>query len=106
MNIQAVLSVIDEETFKVLGTRFVMDDVRLDDLREWHSLGKIDINPAMCGPVAAMFDTITCGVTVGYVECNSDGKKPPQVHFQFHYDYNHNGGGHNGYTVRKIIDVK
>lgn len=105
MNTQAVLAVIDEETFKVLGTRFVMDDVRLDDLREWHLLGRIDINPAMCGPVAAMFDSITCAVTVGYVD-RENPEFPPQVHFQFHYDYNHNGGGHNGYTVRKIIDVK
>lgn len=61
---------------------------------------------ATCGPVAAMFNTITCAVTVGYVEKFIGAKPHSEVHFQFRSVCNHNGGGSNGYTVRKIIDVK
>lgn len=108
MNLTAILSIIDEETLKTIGVHFNADDIRLADLKDnYYTLGRVDISPAMCGPVGAMFSSISCLVHVGYVGCKSDpALKAPQLHFMFEYDYNHPDGGHNGYTVRKVRDVK
>lgn len=107
MTLTGILSIIDEETLKTIGVHFNPEDVCLADLKDsYYTLGRVDISPAMCGPVGAMFSSINCQVQVGYVECKSDPAKTPQLHFRFTYDYNHSDGGHNGYTVRKVRDVK
>lgn len=84
------------DLFKTLG-------VRIDEFKEeWISdkftiIGKFAISPSMCGPVGAMFKTITCEVSMGYARNN--------LHILYCYRYEHQDGGNNGHDVRRHLEV-
>lgn len=97
MNIKQVTEAIENEIFQTLGQTWVNPALTLADLLEYRTVLNTKLNPAHCGPVAAMFATISVRVSVGF----DDATKT--LHFNFDYAYTHANGGANGYRVRKSV---
>ena len=60
---------------------------------KWETLPAVELSPAMCGPVAAMFLDLCVQVKYGLVG-------DTHVACEFNYQYTHRDGGRNGHTVR------
>lgn len=89
MKIDQIAAVVSEQTFRLIGTRMTLGSITVADLASWKTLGTVEINPSMCGPVGSMFKAISCTVMAGYSELKG-------VHLRLSYAYSHLSGGSNG----------
>lgn len=103
-NITKVCVAIEQDVLNTLGLAVDTSCLTIAQLKsDYHTFGKFTIAPAMCGPVGAMFKSITCKVMAGVVQ--PVATSPISVVMVYEYDYNHPCGGHNGYTLRKDVKI-
>ncbi len=96
--IATISQIVEQHTFQTIGTTLYLDNkVTLKKLESCYFLDRVKINPAMCGPVAPIFDRIECIVHVSF----SSGK----IFLRYAYDYYHPNGGHNGFNRDFIIPL-
>lgn len=94
-----ICKVVENHTFQTLGTTLYLatEDVTVNSLQKYYFIDRVKINPAMCGPVAPIFDRIECIVHVSF----ASGK----IFLRYAYDYHHPNGGHNGFIRDFIIPL-
>lgn len=97
-----VIDTIRKDVFKTLGVdpswylnRMQEFGITLESLSREDINMTFELNPAMCGPVAAMFEKISCKVCLGY------NLEHDFIGIEYHYSYDHPRGGSNGFRVRR-----
>lgn len=94
MTTEQINKVLAQETFNTLGVE-LSGVIVADEYRVVHT--GLAINPAMCGPVGAMFSKIDCKVLAAIAG--------ETLHVDYHYTYEHSNGGRNGYRVSRQIKL-
>ena len=97
MLIDMIEQIVAKDSFEVLGRKLSLNGLQLDSLGEYQLIADFEINPAMCGPVGAMFSKLFCNVSVGYAK--------EIVYLNYEYRYEHPDGGRNGKEVRRVVNL-
>ena len=97
MTIDQIRDAVNKDVFATLGVQqnktAAMSIGDIDN--RWMTLVTFDLNPAMCGPVGAIFAKLQCDVSVGYGD--------DRVVMCYEYSYIHPSGGRNGYKLLKPL---
>ena len=100
MNLETAINAINAIGLKTIGVPNIFGDRMIpyaDLVGRFETLGSFDLNPAFCGPMAALITKLSVRVKVGIGSKKADDI--PRVYVRFEYAYTHENGGRNGYDL-------
>ena len=113
MSIDVVARTISDAIFVTIGQKPTFSFCLAELKAKYCRLGEFELNPHMCGPVGAMFASITVTVDAGIGPSHKwdpsmpeDYTPPTVLHMRYEYRYKHpDNGGSNGHTVKHELPI-
>lgn len=106
--VDVVAWTISDAIFVTIGQKPTFSFCIAELRDKYCQLGEFELNPQMCGPVAAMFATIRVAIHVGIGPTRQWKPGMPEgevLHLRYKYSYTHPEGGSNGHTVEHELPI-